>query len=709
MRALLPVIAIPLLVLAACSPAAEPLSGSARGANLVLISLDTTRADRLGPYGYAQAETPGLDRLAASGVVFERCFSPVPITLPAHSSLMTGTDPFVHGVRDNGSFRLHGTNETLAEVLRDAGYRTAAEVAAFVLNREFGLDQGFEEYEDTESVADTMLNRTFASRRGDAVADKAIERLSQLSGTGSPFFLFVHFFDPHAPYDPPNDWKKNRPHPYDGEIAYTDAQVARILDALERMGLDENTVVVVTSDHGEGLGEHGEETHTVFLYDSTLHVPLIVSAPGRFPVGLRVLGNSRLIDVAPTLLDLLGLPPLSQAQGTSLLPRLSEQTAAPPVYGESFYARFGYGFSQLRSWRDDGLKYIHAPTPELYDVKADPGETENLATERPETVARLRDELRMWIQSTPPVVDSEQSQRGLDEEESARLRSLGYAGGGGLSLPEEMEFFDPTGDDPKDRVVDLRIAARVLGLLQEEDWNAAESLARRLVEINADSALAHATLATLVTNRGGAMDEAIRHFERAAELAPTSERLAALGAAWKRNGGLERAIETYGRAVATPPVFAPTHAAYASALRDAGRLDQAATQYELGIERDPGHREARLGLGRTRLMQRRPEDALAVFRGWVEHEPEDGEGHRGVGESLLQQGDAAAALTHLRTAANLAPDNPAVQLGICVAAEARGDLAAARSACGRALDLTSASGDTSRAQAIRARLRRLAE
>lgn len=710
MRAFLPVVVISAMLILACSGHPEPLSEAATGANLLLISLDTTRADRLGPYGYAAAETPALDRLAKSGVVFERCFSPAPITLPAHSSLMTGTDPFVHGVRDNGSFRLHESNVTLAEALQQAGYRTAAEVAAFVLNREFGLDQGFDRYEDTSAVADTVLNRTSASRRGDSVADAAIERLREFSADARPFFLFVHFFDPHAPYDPPGDWSTNRAHPYDGEIAYTDAQVGRILKALERLGLAENTVVVVTADHGEGLGEHDEDTHTVFLYDSTLRVPLIISAPGRLPGGLRVPGDTRLIDVAPTLLDLLGLDPLERAQGTSLLARMSRREgSATPVYGESFYPRFGYGYSQLRSWRHGGLKYIHAPTPELYDLQRDPGETVNLAEERPQDVARLRSELFSWILDAPRPPDSDHAIRVLDDESRAKLRALGYAANSAQPITDEVALFDPEGDDPKDHVIDLRIAARVLGLIREEDWGAAEALVRRLVSLNPKSAIAHSNLATLLTNRGGSVEEAVVHFERAAELVPTSDRWAALAAALERNGERERALDVYARATSTPPVFASAHVAFARALRDVGRLEDAAKQYSLGIERDSDNRDARLGLGRTRLIQRRPDEALAAFRSWVGAAPEDAEGHRGVGEAMLQKGEAAAALPHLRAAVELAPDNPATHLGVCVAAEAKGDLAVARAACSRALELTSSLGDERRAQGIRARLQRMRE
>ena len=309
--------------------------------SILLITLDTTRADRLGAYGYRGAATPRLDRLAREGVLFERAVTAAPITLPAHVSLFTGAYPFAHGVRNNGNFSLGETTPTLTTALHDRGYRTAAFVSAFVLDRRYGLARGFDEYDDHVQL----------ERRGDRTAAAAGAWLDAQAHEPAPFFVWLHLYDPHDPYDPPPPFREAfAASAYDGEIAFTDQVVGSVLDRLDRIGRLSSTIVAVIGDHGESLGEHGEDTHAVFVYESTLRVPMILAWPGHLPAAARVSALVRAIDLAPTLLDLAGLPPLGGAQGRTLGPLVDRRAGAvspASAYAESYFPLFSMEVTQL--------------------------------------------------------------------------------------------------------------------------------------------------------------------------------------------------------------------------------------------------------------------------------------------------------------------------------------------------------------------------
>ena len=370
------------------------------GPNLVLVTLDTLRADRLGSYGYEAAETPHLDRLAAEGVRFEQVLSPVPATLPAHASILTGQNPYRHKVRDNGTFQLQEDALTLAEILDDAGYATAGFIAAFVLDAQFGIAQGFGEYTDfgDQEVAETPSPFPNVERKGGEVVEEAVEWLHERTG---PFFAWVHLYDPHDPYAPPEPYRSRYlQRPYDGEIAYTDEVVGRLLAGLEAAGHDRDTLVVIVADHGEGLGDHGESMHGFFVYDTTVLVPLILWAKDALPAGLVVEGQARLIDLLPTVLALIDVPdpaPTSR-DGVDLRALIADPDApGHAAYSEAFLPLLLFGWSELRALRADGYKYIAAPRPELYDLRADPGETENLLTAEPRLAATMRANLEELV------------------------------------------------------------------------------------------------------------------------------------------------------------------------------------------------------------------------------------------------------------------------------------------------------------------------
>ena len=408
--------------------------------NIVLVTLDTTRADRLGLYGDASATTPVLDRLAREGVVFDRVESVAPLTLPAHCSLFTGLYPPHHGVRDNGDEPLDARHGVVAERLRARGLRTAAFVGSAVLAANRGLARGFDVYSDGRRPDRKAPHR----RPADQVIDDALAWLDTVAT--QPFFLWVHLYDPHANQTLPDAYRARfAGDPYAGAIAFADAQVGRLLDRLDQR----RTAIVVAGDHGESLGDHGEEEHGIFLYESTLHVPLIIRAPQIDPH--RVSALISLVDVAPTILDLMHLE-APRLDGRSLLPLLKDRGALPErvVYAESMYAR-RFGWSPLRVLRDERFKLIDAPRPELYDLDVDPFEAHNLAIERPTVVRAMRSGLGAMFRNRDDGASSGGTK--LPAADIGVLLALGYVSG---SPPTPTTL----GRDPKDFIEEYNAIRR---------------------------------------------------------------------------------------------------------------------------------------------------------------------------------------------------------------------------------------------------------
>ncbi len=429
--------------------------------NVLLISIDTLRADALGSYGQSLPTSPNLDALASAGVVFEDCISSAPSTLPSHASIMTGKQPNVHGARDNTGYVLTADHVTLAEVLRAHGYRTAAEVAAAVIGRRTLLNQGFDRYRDLEfpDVAKLQLEvdgeiLTIPERPASDITSRGIEFLQ--TAADQPFFLWLHYYDPHVIYGPPVAFTQLLPDsPYHAEVRYVDAEIGRLLAALRQYQLADRTLVVVTSDHGEGLGEHQETTHSYFVYDTTMRVPLIFWAPRLIPEPRRVRDLVRLIDVAPTILDLVGLPPPAEIQGVSLRPLVEGREASLGLiaYGETLVPTITFDASPLRFVRTGDWKYIHKVAPELYDVGADPGELRNRAAEQPERVLRLREDLRRLVESAPPT--SGDARTDLDPIAAAHLQALGYVTPSTRPEPAVLDSLEVSGVDPSALALDV--------------------------------------------------------------------------------------------------------------------------------------------------------------------------------------------------------------------------------------------------------------
>jgi arylsulfatase A-like enzyme/Flp pilus assembly protein TadD len=402
--------------------ATPPPARAADKPNILLVTIDTLRADRLGCYSPASHLTPRIDGLAGRGALFGMAFAHTPTTLPSHTNILLGVTPNAHGVHDNGKFIVRGGFTTLAEWLKTQGYATAAFVGAFPLDSRFGLTRGFDVYDDAYGSQERG-DPTLVERKADAVVDKALE---WLSGRPGPWFAWVHFFDPHQPYAPPEPFRSRYPlNPYDGEVASVDAALGRLLDALGITGGNQNAAVILTADHGEALGEHGEETHGYFAYNATLHVPLIMALPGIKPA--RVDDNVCHTDIFPTICDFLGRKAPAALQGRSLLPLLRGRTLpARPIYFESLGPYYTRGWAPLRGFVMGREKYFDSPIPEFYDLRADFGELKNLADKA--DLQKCRKTLADLVGSqTSPLAEA--AGRAVDRETAEKLRSLGYASG----------------------------------------------------------------------------------------------------------------------------------------------------------------------------------------------------------------------------------------------------------------------------------------
>ena len=495
----------------------ELAPGAIAGYNVLLVTLDTLRSDRVGCYGYPGAETPALDDLAAAGVRFADVVSPVPMTLPAHASILTGDYPPRHGVRDNGTYRLTDEHETLAERLKAQGYATAAFIGAFVLDRRYGTAQGFDTYHDQFAAGRNAQrhHQLNPERRADEVVDAALAWFEGegAAWSGNPYFIWVHLYDPHAPYTPPEPYRtRHARDPYDGEVAWTDHQLGRLLDGLRARGALDRTLVVVVGDHGEGLGDHGESTHSLLIYESAMNVPLLLYAPQciRRPavVADRVVS---VVDIVPTILDGLGLP-AGGHDGVSLLRQPPEERV---LYMETLAPRLNHGWSALYGVRRGRLKYIQAPTPELYDLDADPREARNLASARHADAAALARELSLIAGSMP--TGSAAAMVEVDPEARRKLEALGYLGPGAASTGAQSPGPLP---DPKVMIsrfdADLRRVSELIAAKRAEE-------AIPLVQSLLASSPGDVSLWSMLSSaqaQAGRPQEAIASRRRALELQP---------------------------------------------------------------------------------------------------------------------------------------------------------------------------------------------
>jgi choline-sulfatase len=663
--------------------------------NILLVTLDTTRADHIGAYGYARAKTPRLDRLAADGVLFERALTAAPITLPAHVSLLTGTYPFIHGVRNNGNFALREGVPTLATALRTRGYRTGAFVSAFVLGQGSGLDRGFDVYDDHLSL----------ERRGDKTAVAALEWLKSLRAgqpVTYPFFLWLHLYDPHDPYSPPPPFREAfADRPYDGEIAFDDDVIASVLGEVDRVAPGEPTIVAVVGDHGESLGEHGEATHAVFVYDATLRVPLIVSWPGHLAGGRRVSTPVRSIDLAPTLLDLADVPPLPHAQGRTLAPlaRGGGSDAAPPAYAETYFPLLYMNWAPLRSIQDGAWKFIDAPAPELYDLSADAAEQTNLADRLPARVSSARQALDALTGGAAGAM----GERTLDRETAAKLASLGYVGAPNAAASATSGTTRP---DPKQMIGVFNAVRGANAALQGGRNAEARGLAQQALARDPKNAFATIVLAN-ADRELGRCDEAIAGYRAYLTLVPGSaDAHHRIAICYARMGDVDRGLVETEAALAIDSRFGDAHDLRGGLLAERGRLADAARELQAAVEIDPGNVSYRVGLARVLVTAHRLDEADVQLRRALEMAPASADAQAGLGGLLLARGDAASAVPEFERSLALRPEADDVRLDLAGALERAGRAADAR----REYERLGAGRDTPQElrNAARARLRGIA-
>jgi len=710
--------------------------GPTERANVLLITLDTTRADRLGCYAYSAAQTPTLDSLAASGARFEQAFAQVPLTLPSHASLFTGSHPLSNGIHINGGGVLSEDLPTLAEEFSRRGYETGAFIAACVLDSSYGLDRGFDHYDDR--IGDMHdSSRNALERRADEVCNLA---LAWLDGRASgPFFAWVHFFDPHHPYDPPEDYHQRFADPYDGEIAFVDTQVRRLVDWVEAHHLRERTLIVVFGDHGESFEEHDEIRHGLFVYNTTLQVPLIFSFPSRIPAGRVISTGVRLIDVMPTVLDLVGWEPPAELEGESLTSgwRTGESVFLA-AYGETEYPRLGFGWAPLRCLTTERWKYIDAPRPELYDRLSDPQELDNIIEQHSAVARALRERLAEMVSQMKPRPAGTVA---LNSAELERLASLGYVAG-----PTGVEGADSDlpRRDPKEMTPVFRVFNEALRLVNLGKHGEAVTLLEPIVRRSPESDRLHGVLGEAYMRLGrfrdaqreleaglrtfsndpskwcrlgealraqGKTAEAIGCYRRALEECPDwGPAYSWLGFLYAKQGDYQRAHDHYRRCAELNPRSPKALTDLANLLPRLGRAGEAVELLKKALKCEPGHERSHQALWRALLLVGRRREAIAALRAARESLPSDGKLMCELAwllstssQAELRNGEEAVGLAERCREAD---PKDARSFDVLAAAYAEtGDFARAVETAARALSLASREGQTALQQQIEMRLR----
>ncbi len=669
-----------LLLVAFSAVYAEPTKPS-----ILLITLDTCRADRLECYGFALARTPAIDLLAKEGVRCTNAITTAPITLPAHASIMTGLLPPAHGVRDNGAYMLSNEYTTLAEVLKQNGYNTGAFVSAVVLAKRYNLSQGFDVYDDNFYAEDEPKLFMIRDRPAQRTAERAVAWLQEQHLTNKPFFLWVHFFDPHQPYQSRYPNRHLLPTPYDAEIAQADEGVGVIVEQLRKSNRLDSTIVAVTADHGESLGEHGEKTHAIFVYDATVRVPLIIRFPAKIPQGSVYQDPASCIDLFPTILNAAGISDVPRNQGTDLFGAFCGNGVVDSQvqYSESLLSEVGFGMAPLYAVRYNGKKYIRAPKPELYDLKTDPNELINLYDKQQEEAAKLDAVLQRMLDSSAQFAKGA-PRASLDEETLETLRALGY-----VATADQRS--NVSGMDPKDgmalyaKLEDARHAA------QRRDYAVGEKLLREILATTPNHITARNVLG-LVLTRTGKLDDASREYnasletdpsqarvlhmlgvlsvrqkkyddaqkycERAIELSPNLvESMVILGFIAQQNKDNAAAERWYKRALEADPSMPRAQLAYADLFFLREQYAEALAYYEKVVAAVPSHFAALIQSGLCAQLLGKPDAAIARFNRAAALRPDSWMPLYNIACVHAQQNQIDSAIAYIEKAAPLAPDD----------------------------------------------------
>ena len=637
--------------------------------NLIVVTLDTTRADRLGCYGFRPDFTPNIDALARDGVVFDHATATVPLTFPSHSSIFTGLVPPHHGVRDNGGFFLDDAQVTLAERLREGGFATGAFVAAWVLERKWGLAQGFDVYSDEFDLSKyKVVSLGTVQKQGDEVMTNTLAWLETVRS--KRFFAWVHLYDPHTPYEPPEPFASRYPdQPYLAEIAYTDQVVGRLLGWLRETKLDGRTIVVLTADHGESLGDHGEPTHAYFIYDATTHVPLIVRTPWGIR-GRRSLQVSS-VDLMPTLLDLVGLAPQPGLDGHSLARSLFDPLAGEgrAAYSETYFPRYHYGWQHLRGLRTEQYQYIDAPTPELYDLAADPGETKNVYR----AFSRRAEDLRLRLDElTKDTGGQAPERRSLDPETLQRLAALGYVG--------NVIDVDPHAvlPDPKDKLPLYAAMNDAQTLAHDDRIEEAVAKMREVTRNDPKIMDAHLSIGNWLV-RLQQPEQAIAAYKEALALKPDNDvalgNLARILTARGETGDALAALEVFRTALRVNPKNPQSWFQLATLYLDLGRLDEARSSFSEALAANPKMGAALNGLGAIAYQSGDLPKAEAMVRQALALEPRLRTGNYNLARIREARGDVAGAEALYRAELQTYADNGRARFNLAQIRRARGDRA----------------------------------
>ena len=631
--------------------------------NVLLITIDTVRADHVGAYGAATGATPAIDRLAREGVRFADATSQAPLTGPAHAAILTGDYPARFGVRDNATTPIPSGVGTLATLLKSRGYRTGGFVGAFILGAEYGFAQGFDSFDATFAKFNAGM-KLQAQRRAGEVTDAALKWLNPQSAirtpqsalrnpqSPSPWFAWVHYYDAHAPYDPPSAFRTRfRASPYDGEIAYVDSNIAKIVAALEQSGQLDRTLVVVLADHGEGLGDHGEQEHGLFLYESVLHVPWVMRLPGRASAGTVVKTQVRSIDVMPTIAAIVGTP-APKVDGQNVMPFVGGAAPRDPVpsYAETFYPKWHFGWSELKSVRVGDWKYIDAPKPELYDMRTDAAEQKNAIDARGPLAGGLSAELMKIAGGFGAAATTDAPQP--DPETLARLRSLGYVG---IAAPSSTG----RGPDPKDMVPKLEMfkvgISRAMDALDRGDADIAVTELKKLVALNDRSYELHLFLGDAYSAKHQ-WDDALGEYAAARVLNTHSAApFVSEARVYLSQRNVPKAVDAIEAAVKIEPTSGEVAVVRGSILEEQGRSADAVAQYEAAIRANGSDPQARAHLASVAMDLRRYDLAKSQFEALIKLGYRPARMHFGLAQVAEATGDTKKAAAEYRLALQLEP------------------------------------------------------
>jgi arylsulfatase A-like enzyme/Flp pilus assembly protein TadD len=638
------------------------------GLSVLLITVDTLRADAVGAYGSATAFTPWTDRLAASGARFENAHAHNVVTLPSHANILSGRYPTEHGVRDNSGFRFPTGMETLATLLKARGYATGAFVSAFPVAARFGLGRGFDVYDD--SFVDAETRPAFLEQERAGAETVALARRWLAAPRDAPWFCWVHLYEPHYPYDPPEPFASRFPdNPYRGEVAAADDALGPLLEPLLTAGDAGRTLVVLTADHGEALGEHGEATHGIFAYEATLRVPLIFYAPILFRPRV-VTEGARHVDILPTVLDALGIPAPQGLPGRSLLPVIGGEVAGPATtYFEALSGQLNRGWAPLHGVLRKGIKYIDLPLPELYDLGGDPREAQNVAEAAPSHV----EEMRAALASLRPATDTVRKvPEGAETRE--RLRSLGYVASATAPAPRRYS----ADDDPKRLMALDSILREVVTLYVAGDVQGALARCRALVALRPEMTLSLLYLAHL-ERESGDLSAAIAALRKALVLSPDDTVTASLlGTYLTQAGRSGEAVDVLEPFVRPGAADVEVLVARGLALARMGRAPEALDALARAREADPGNAMLLVDVGTVHLMARDEGQARQAFEAALAQNPKVARAESSLGVMAGEAGRTDEALAHFRRAVSLDPRECEKLLALTTLLDRRGRGAEAR-------------------------------